>query len=156
MHSIIKNENSGSFSIRQQIFFRFTLCVLIDLTVLNLFNEYWDHVFIEKFSISLLAALLLQILLRITIAIEHSVASRFKDNPTLKAKVYRVLSTWAILFISKLVILEAISYIFDESVLFKGPLHGLITFIIVVTAIIVAEQIFIKIYKSLSNQTQPV
>jgi hypothetical protein len=123
--------------------------VLIDLTVLNLFNEYWEHVFIEFFSISLLAALLLQVLLRVTIAIEHRVANFFEGKPGLRSKILRGLSTWAILFGSKLAILEAINISFGDSVLFGGPVHGLIAFIIVVIAIIIAEQVFSWIYRSL-------
>ncbi len=148
--SIIKNEQAGSFSRRQQLFVRYTFFVLVDLAVLNLFNEFWDKVSIEHFSISLLAALLLQILLQLTIAIEHRVANLFKGNPGLKAKILRALSTWAILFISKLVILEAINLVFGDSVLFSGPVHGVVAFIIVVIAIIIAEQIFLRLYNWLA------
>ncbi len=56
----LQNENAGSFSKRQQLFIRYTLAVLVDLTVLNLFNEYWNFVYIEFFTISLLTAVLLQ------------------------------------------------------------------------------------------------
>jgi hypothetical protein len=146
----LKNDNAGTFSRHQQLFFRYTFAVLVDLTVLNLFNEYWDYVFIEFFSISLLAAVLLQILLQVTIAIEHRVASYFKDKPGLRPRILRGLSTWAILFGSKLVILEAINFSFGASVLFSGPIHGLVTFIIVVIAIIIAEQTFSWIYRSLA------
>ncbi len=148
--SIIKNEQAGSFSRRQQLFVRYTFFVLIDLAVLNLFNEFWDKVSIEHFSISLLAALLLQVMLQLTIAIEHRVANIFKGNPGLKAKILRALSTWAILFISKLVILEAINLVFGDSVLFSGPVHGVVAFIIVVIAIIIAEQIFLRLYNWLA------
>ena len=150
INSIIENEHAGSFSRRQQLFFRHTFAVLIDLTVLNLFNEYWDNVFIEFFSISLLAALLLQVLLRVTIAIEHRVANFLKGKPGLKAKIFRALSTWAILFISKLVMLEAINISFGDSVLFSGPIHGVVAFIIVIIAIIIAEQVFSWVYRSLA------
>ncbi len=147
---ILQNKHAGSFSRRQQLFFKYAFFVLIDLTVLNLFNQYWDLVFIEKFSISLLAALLLQVLLQVTIAIEHRVANFFKEKPGVKAKILRGLSTWAILFGSKLIILEAINISFGSSVLFSGPVHGLVAFILVVIAIIVAEQIFLWIYRSLA------
>ena len=150
INDIVMNVHAGSFSKRQQLFFRYSLAVLIDLTVLNLFNEFWDLVFIENFSISLLAALLLQILLRVTIVIEHRVANLFKEKPGLKAKIFRGLSTWAILFISKLVMLEAINISFVDSVLFSGPIHGLVAFITVVIAIILAEQVFSWIYRSLA------
>jgi hypothetical protein len=148
--SIIKKEQAGSFSRRQKLFFKYTLFVLIDLVVLNLFNEYWSNVSIEHFSISLLTALLLQVLLQLTIVIEHRVANIFKGKPNIKAKISRVLSTWIILFISKLVILQVLSYAFGDSVVFGGPVHGLVAFIVVVIAIIVAEQTFLRIYRSLA------
>jgi hypothetical protein len=150
IYDILQNERAGSFSKRQQLFFRYSFYVLIDLTILNLFNQYWDLVFIEDFSVSLLAALLLQILLQVTIAIEHRVADFFKKKPGLKAKFLRGISTWGILFSSKLVILEAINIFFGSSVLFSGPIHGLIAFIVVVIAIILTEQIFSWIYRSLA------
>lgn len=59
----LQNESAGSFSNRQRLFIRYTLAVLVDLTVLNLFNEYWDFVYFEYFTISLLTAVLLQFLL---------------------------------------------------------------------------------------------
>ena len=150
INGILQNDHAGSFSRRQQLFFRYTFLVLIDLTVLNLFNEYWSHVYIELFSLSLLAALLLQVLLQITILIEHRVANYFKEKSGIGAKILRGLSTWGILFSSKLVILEAINISFGSSVLFSGPLHGLVSFVIVVIAIIIAEQIFSWVYRSLA------
>jgi hypothetical protein len=150
LDSIRKNEHAGSFSRRQQLFVRYILFILIDLAVLNLFNEFWAYVSITYFSISLLAVLLLQILLQLTIAIEHRVAKYFIEKQGLKAKVHRALSTWLILFISKLVILQAINYAFGESVLFGGPLNGVIAFIIVVITIVMAEQIFLRLYRSLA------
>lgn len=150
LDSIIKNEQAGSFSRRQQLFFRYTFFVLIDLTVINLFNEYWDNVFIENFSISLMVALLLQVLLQLTIAVEHRVANFFKGKVTLKAKIFRGLSTWAILFSSKLIILEALNIIFGNSIIFSGPIHGLVAFIVVVIAIIIAEQILLWVNRSLA------
>jgi hypothetical protein len=150
----IKNEHTGSFTKPQQLFIRFTYAVLLDLTVLNLFNEYWDYVFIESFSISLLAAILLQFLLYVTIAIEHRVANYFNTKSGLRAKVLKGLSIWGILFGSKLVILEAINFSFGNSVLFKGPVHGLVAFIIVVIAIIIAEVAIRKIHESLGLSTR--
>ncbi|MGK0269238.1 MAG: membrane protein YdbS with pleckstrin-like domain, partial [Paraglaciecola sp.] len=97
LDSIRKNEHAGSFSRRQQLFVRYILFILIDLAVLNLFNEFWAYVSITYFSISLLAVLLLQILLQLTIAIEHRVAKYFIEKQGLKAKVHRALSTWLIL-----------------------------------------------------------
>jgi len=150
INDIIQNELAGSFSKRQQLFFRYSFFILVDFAVLGFFNQYWDLVFIESFSVALLAAVLLQVLLQITIAIEHRVASIFKAKPGVRAKILRVLSAWAILFGSKLVILEAINISFGSSVTFGGPVHGLVAFIVVVIGIIIAEQLFSWIYRSLA------
>jgi len=138
------------FSRHQRIFTRYTLAILLDLTVLNLFNEYWSYVSISDFSISLLAAILLQLLLQITIKVEHYIANYFKKIQGLKAKILRVLSTWLILFISKLAILELITIAFEDKVVFSGAIHGLVAFIIVVLAIILTEETFIRIYRRLA------
>ena len=75
---------------KQQLFTRYVLAVLIDLTVLNLFSQYWDYVFIESFSISLLAAILLQVLLQTTFIVEHRAANYFfGDKAGLKIKIMR-------------------------------------------------------------------
>jgi len=135
---------------RQQLFIRYVLAVLVDLTVLNLFDQYWDYVSIGPFTISLLAAILLQFLLQVTIIIEHRVAGYIKAKSELITKVLRFLSAWAIILISKVVMLEAINFLFGDRVLFGGPVHGLVSFIIVVIAIIAAEQIISRTYKSLA------
>ena len=146
---IVENVDAGTFTTRQQHFLKYTYLVLIDLVVLNFFNEYWDLVFIEFFSISLLAAILLQVLLQITMTIEHRIANYFKQKPGTSALIMRGLSTWFIIFSSKFIILWAIHICFGDSVLFHGPIHGLVAFFAVVIAIIVTEQIFFKIYRSL-------
>lgn len=135
---------------RQQLFIKYTMMVLIDLLVLGLFNEFWALVFIESFSITLLTAALLQVLLQLTMVVEHKVASCFSGMDGVKAKLLRALSTWAILFVSKLIILKAISVVFGDSVIFSGPVHGLLAFIALVVAIIIAEQIFTRVYRALA------
>ncbi len=146
---VLEDIHAGRYTKRQQLFFRYTFMVLIDLTVLNLFSQYWEHVYIETFLISLLAAILLQVLLKLTIAIEHRVAEYFNGKPGLKPKILRGLSAWAILFASKLLILELINISFGSSVLFGGPVHGLVAFIVVVSVIILTEQAFSRLYHSL-------
>jgi len=146
---VLADVHAGAYTRKQQLFFRYTFMVLIDLTVLNLFNQFWDYVYIKSFLISLLAAILLQVLLKLTIVIEHRAAGYFKDKPGLKPKIYRGLSAWAILFVSKLVILELINLSFGKSVLFSGPVNGLVAFVTVVTVIIATEQAFSRLYRSL-------
>ena len=147
---LIKKQVADPISNHQLLFVKLILAVLVDLVVLGLFNEYWEYVVIDSFSIALVAALLLQILLKLTLLFEHKVAAYFNKKPGTLPKVMRFLSAWAILFFSKLIILEAINFTFGDHVLFLGPFHGVIAFIVVVAAILVAEGVITKIYKSLS------
>jgi hypothetical protein len=134
---------------RQTLYIGYTLCVLVDLVVLNLFAEHWDAVVIDSFTISLLAAVLLQVLLKATLAIEHRIAAYFNAKPGTGAKVLRWLSAWAVLFGSKFVILEAVNLAFGEHVEFGG----IVPFIVVVFAIIITEVILTRIYYALAHAT---
>ncbi len=146
------SEPVKSFNRRQLLFLKYTLLVLVDLVVLGLFNQYWDLVFIETFTIAMLTALLLQFLLQIAIKAEHIAANYFFGEKTgTRIKVMRGVSAWVIIFISKLVILKVLSLSFGDSVVFSGPLHGVVSFITVVVVIIMAEQAVIWIYRSLAD-----
>ena len=138
-----ENTAEGSFNLRQQLYIRYLTAVLMDLAVLNLFDEYWDAVAINSFSISLLAAILLQLMLRLSLQVEHRVGVIVQEKA---GKTMRIVSAWAILFISKLVILEALSFVFGEEVQFIGEYHGVIPFLTVVIVMLVAEAIMRKIY----------
>ena len=137
IENIMKNEVVGSVSKRQQLFLKFTYFVFIDIVVLNLFNEFWEPVFIEHFYISVLTAVVLQSFLQLTIMIEHHATKGFKAKKEFKHKLLRILSTWAIVFVSKLIILDVISRLFGDQVQFGGieHTHGLLVFIIVVMVI---------------------
>ena len=133
---------------RQALFIGYFLCVLIDLTVLNLFDEYWHLVEIDSFTTSLAAAALLQLLLKLTLNLEHRVANYFKQQLGKGALAKRLFTTWLILFGSKFVILEAINLVFGARVEFGG----VIPFIVVVFAIMAAEFITSRIYAQLGDK----
>jgi hypothetical protein len=59
------------------LFVRYFTAILIDLTVLNLFDEFSAKITISSSSFSLAAAILLQVLLTATMAVEHKVAAYF-------------------------------------------------------------------------------
>jgi hypothetical protein len=134
---------------RQRLFLRYFTGVLIDLVVLNLFDEYSDKVTIDSFTISLLAAVLLQALLKATIALEHRVAVFFKDRPGGFNTFLRFFGAWLVLFGSKFVILEALSFAFGDSVRFDGALHGLVWLIIVVVVMLVAEELIVRLFRKI-------
>jgi len=146
------SSTTRTFSLRQLLFLKYTFFVLIDLAVLGLFNQYWELVYIETFTIAILTAMLLQFLMQLALKVEHIAADYFFGGKTgTHIKVMRGVSAWAIIFVSKLVILEAINLAFGDSVEFSGPVHGVVSFIVVVVGIIVAEQAFLWIYRSLAD-----
>lgn len=143
------SEIVGSYNNKQKLYLRYFTAILIDLTVLNLFDEYWDLVEINSFTISLFAAIMLQILLVITLKIEHKIGDYFKGKKGVLTKLLRIISAWAVLFGSKLVILEVLNIAFGDDVLFKGPFHGIIAFIVVVVVMLLTELISSKVTKRL-------
>jgi hypothetical protein len=134
----------------QQLFLRYFTAILTDLVVLSLFAEYWSLVTIDSFTIALLAAILLQLLLKLTLLVEHKVANVFKGRPGATAKVLRIFCAWLILFSSKFVILFAIDFVFGDAVTFAGPLHGVVVFVAVVIAILASEELLVRFYRSLA------
>ena len=135
----------------QKMFVRYLTAILIDLTVLNLFDEYWKHVAIDSFTVSILAAVLLQLLLKMTLALEHRVAVYFDAKSGGFARFMRYLSAWLILFGSKFVMLGAIDLAFGDEVLFSGPLHGVVAFIVVVVAMLAAEELTVRLTRRLAR-----
>ena len=133
---------------RQTLFIGYTLFVLIDLVVLGLFSEYWHYVVIDSFTLLLLTACLLQLLLKITLKIEHRVADFFNSKQGVGAKVMRWLSAWAIIFLSKFPILAIIDLLFGEHVEFGG----ILPFIGVAFSIILMEMIMTRIYYKLADE----
>jgi hypothetical protein len=138
-------------SAKQRAFARYFTAVLVDLVVLALFVEYWPtRVSASSFTVMLLAAVVLQILLKLTIVLEHKVAAYYNARPGGFNKFMRFFTAWLILFGSKFVILEALALAFGDKLKFGGPFHGIVALIVVVVAMLAVEVIIVKFYRSLS------
>jgi len=135
---------------RQKLFLRHFTGALIDLAVLGLFNEYSSKVHVYDFTTLLLAAILLQILLQLTIVAEHRVLHLFEGKSGAVWKSAKYFTAWLILFGSKFVILEALSFTFGDKVHFEGAFHGIVWLIIVVVTMLVFEELVVRIYRKLA------
>ena len=133
---------------RQLTINRYFSGILIDLAVLNLFAEYWERVELDSFTVSLFAAVLLQISLKATLKLEHSATVRFKGKPGFAARIKRMLTTWAIVFGAKLVLLYVIGFIFGDSLQFHGPNHGLLAFLVVVISMLAIEDLVFRLFRA--------
>jgi len=141
---------TGTHSDRQRLFLLYFVGALVDLVVLGLFDQYSDKVFVDTFTTMLLASVVLQLLLKATIAVEHKVAAYFKSKPGGFMKFMRFFCAWLVLFGSKFVILEVLSFAFGESVKFEGVLHGIVWLIVVVVTMVIAEEIVVRIYRKMA------
>lgn len=135
---------------RQRLFLRYFTGVLIDLTLLGLFAEYWSDVQVSSFTVMLLAAILLQFLLKLTIWIEHHVAVYFTRRQGKLMKFMRYFGAWLVLFGSKFVILEALSIVFQGRVRFEGPFHGIVALIVVAITMVVVEELIVRIFRKMA------
>ena len=143
-------EAAKVYSDRQRLFLLYFVGTLIDLVVLGLFDEYSDKVYVQSFTVMLLAAVLLQVLLKATIAVEHRVAAYFKRRAGGWNKFLRYFCAWLVLFGSKFVILEALALAFGDTVQFHGMLHGLVWLIVVVVTMVIVEELAVRIYRRLA------
>lgn len=137
-------------SFKQQVFLKYLTFILVDLTVLNFFAEYWDKVTITSFGVSLLVAIILQVLLKMTLKLEHKMGDYFSSHSSLKMKVTRIFSTWFILFASKFVMLGVLQFVFGDAIVFSGAYHGVVAFIVLVVVILLVEHLVSRLYESLA------
>ena len=135
---------------RQRLFLLFFTGTLIDLVVLGLFDEFSDNVFVDSFTTLLLAAIVMQILLKATIAVEHRVLARFKGKSGTAWTALKFFVAWLILFGSKFVILEALTIVFGDRVRFEGLWHGIIWLIAVAVVMVVVEELIVRLYRKLA------
>ncbi len=135
----------------QRMYVRYVSHTLIDLTILNLFEEYWQHVTVESFTISIIVAVLLQVALKGGVALEHRVADYFKSKSGSMAKILYWFCAILLVSGSKYAMLGVINLLVGDRLTFTGPLHGVVAFIVVVVVMVVAEGIAARIYRSLAD-----
>ena len=131
---------------RQERFLRGMLGVLVDVTILALFVEHWDRFVIDSYTIALLTAILLQAMLKATLALEHRLAAFFRKQTRPGTTALRVLTTWLLLVASKVIILETVNIVFGDDVDFGG----LLPFIVLIIVMLAAEAIIERAYDALA------
>ena len=94
--------------------------VFVYVVVLNLVAEYFPWVITETFTLSLLTALLLKVVLEVVVWLKDRAKLRLKSATTLGGKVLGGLMLWAILFGSKFVVLELVAFLFADQVQLGG------------------------------------
>jgi len=143
------NTRTVTITRKQDIFFSWMSDVLIYTVVLNLFVEYVDAVVIDSFTISILTAVLLKILLDLVMRLEHRVHHFFAEKEGAFFKVGGTVSLFAILFLGKLFILEAVNFVFGDHV----ELGHFVEVLALVLALMITRRLVQVFYKWLGEST---
>jgi hypothetical protein len=90
--------------------------VFVYVVVLNLAIEYLPSVISETFTISLLTAVLLKVVLELVAAVKDRVLVRLRAADTTAGKVVAGASLWVVAVGSKFLVLELVDLVFGGSV----------------------------------------
>jgi len=136
----------------QARFLSWVSAVLVDIVVLNLFVEFVHTIVIDSFSISILTAVLLKLMVDAVKGLEQSVSAYFAAREGAVWKPVRFLAVWLILFLSKFVILEAVNVVFGDHV----ELGSFIEIVGIIVTMLAANAALVAVYQSLGErQTTP-
>ena len=94
--------------------------VLVYVVVLNLAVEYVPSVISEGFTLSLLTAVLLKLVLEVVVVVKGRVVGRFHEARTRTGRIAAATTLWLVAVGSKFVVLELVDLVFGDSVSLGG------------------------------------
>jgi hypothetical protein len=109
--------------------------VFVFVVVLNLAIEFVPSVISEDFTLSLLTALLLKLVLELVLVLKGRLVDRLRAATTRRGKAAAAGSLWAVAAGSKLVVLELIDVVFRQRV----SLGGFIPVTLLVAALLLSR-----------------
>ena len=109
--------------------------VLVYVVVLNLFIQYVPRVITETFTLSLLTAILLKVILEVVVFAKNRVKARFKAASSPRGKVLAGLLLWLVLFGSKFLVLEAVNLVFGS----RADLGGFLSVTLLIVTLLIAQ-----------------
>lgn len=136
---------------RQRVFADWLIDILVYMVVLNLFVEYWSAIVIDSFAISILTAVLLKVLLVVITLGKKTVWRWASAKGSRLYTVVGVFGMWAILFLSKFVILEAEDLVFGDLV----ELGSFVDVMLLVAALVVTRELVRRVYLWLGTSSSP-
>ena len=94
--------------------------VFVYVVVLNLANEYVPTVITETFTVSLLTAVLLKVVLEGVVWVKDRLKGRFKAATTTVGRIVAGVALWLVLVVSKFVVLTLEDLFFGDAVELGG------------------------------------
>jgi hypothetical protein len=135
--------------------FRFSAAlmhILVAVVVLNLFVEYLEPVVIDSFTVSIATAVLLWLMLGLVTRLEHRVSGYFRKKEGRVFRVLRFFSVWAILFVSKFVIVEIVALLTAG----RATLGQFLEVVAIVVALMAADYLLEWVYRRLGRSARAV
>lgn len=129
----------------QRVFLSWAVDVLIYVVVLNLWVEWSEAKTIDSFTISILTAALLKVLLDLITAAKGRVLDWTRRGEGRSRRVAGLFGVWAILFLSKFLILEAVDIVFGDRV----TLGGFVDVLLLAATLMLARQAIAFTYRRL-------
>ena len=140
-------DNPSNLSWKQALFQEMVLGVLLYTVVLGFFEEYTSILNTWSYSITFMAAIVLQILTYLTFLLKKRVVKHFKGKEGKKYMAAMVLGVWLILFLSKFVFLAVLDVIFGEAV----EISGFVGLILIIATMTIATKLIEMIYLKLAD-----
>ncbi|MDP9344519.1 MAG: hypothetical protein M3P44_02150 [Actinomycetota bacterium] len=94
--------------------------LFVYVVVLNLAIEYVPSVISESFTLSLLTAALLKLVLELVVLLKSQILTRLRAANTRRVKLSAAGSLWVVAAGSKLVVLELVDLVFGDAVSLGG------------------------------------
>lgn len=134
-----------SFNSRQLLFKELFVGTLIYTTVLGFFDEYTSIVEATSFSYVFFAAILLEVLTCLVLAVKDAIVGRLRHRGTRRALVLMAFSVWFVMFSSKFVFIWAIDLVFGDDVNINGFFGVFAVAIVVTVAHRLADLVFARL-----------
>ena len=147
----LNDDGSRVVNKKQRLYLSYMIASLLYLTIINFFDEYWDWVSINSFSISVLVAIVLVVGLAFFIKVESKTAAYFKSKTGVMPKILRGITSYIVLVGGKFLIMGIIAVAFGGLVKFSGPWSGAVAFIVVVIVVMLADGVANKVFTSLGS-----
>jgi len=148
----LSNDGTRVVNNSQRLFLVYLICILVDMTILNVFAEHTHSIYVESFSISIFIAIFLQLLIVLTKHAEHKLSQFFGTKKSFFMKLKYFFALWALLFFSKVIMLHGANLIFGDKINFYGMFDGLLAFIILIFSFLLGEYLLTKIYHALADK----
>jgi len=141
------SDNVTGLSRKQQIFQEMVLGILVYAVVLGFFEEYTLILNTWSYSITFMAAVVLQLLTYLTFRLKARVVKHYKGKEGKRYVAMMIVGVWLILFLSKFVFLAVLDVIFGSLV----EISGFVGLILIIASMTIATKLIGWFYGKLAK-----